>query len=431
MKYSNLCDFKYNYQVHSNIKYNVIIVTLFRLKDLYKNFDVYLNGLIGFDNYLSKINTLPYNIKLRVYWNQSIYETEDKKELLLIKKVFKKINKNKNIQLVEFSCSKYKLDNIYDRGIFPFFIRYFPLFDFEDNDTNFVFATDIDISQNKQNFNYYSYLIYNFINIIEKKMNFYYLTSKCYIPFWKKKLGNDSLALLGSNVSGNYKFDKNILLNFLNDCEYGIKSNDKLISLFYKNYIEYIKNPKIPLNLKLKKQKTYNIDKIFIYGLDEFFITYYLFKNILLEKKIKNIYEHTRNSGHGGLYILLNNIFYNVLNNINNNTKTLKIYRNILFNVLGKKYKLDDIIVKLKDFIEIFKNHDYNNVTDKPKYYDLFYSNLMKYIKSDNFIYLNIKKDRNLKCFIDNDKYYTDKNNLIKLTKTTRKLYFKYLTLEL
>lgn len=428
MEYSKLCNFKYNYILDNNIKYNVIVVTLFRLKDLYKDFNVYLNGLIGFDKYLSKMDIVPNNIKLRIYWNQSIYSTTDKKELLLIKKVFAKANKNKNIQLVEFSCLKYKLDDIYDRGIFPFFIRYFPFFDFKDNDTNFVYATDIDISESKQNSNYYEYLINNFSNIIEKKIDFHYLTAKCYIPFWKKKLGNDSLSLLGSSVGGKHKFSKNILFYFLNNCEYGVKSNDKLISLFYKNYIEYIHNPKIPLELKMKKQKTYDIDKIFIYGLDEFFISYYLLKNILLNKKIKNIYEHTTNTGYGGLYVLLNKLLYNVLNNINNNEKTLNIYRDILFNVTGKKYKLNNIIVKLKDFIEMFKDHDYNNITNKPKYYNLFYGELIKYIKSDNIIDLNINQDKILSCFIDNDKYYTDKNNLIKLKNTTRELYFKYLT---
>jgi hypothetical protein len=187
MKYSNLCDFKCNYEVNNDIKHNVIIVTLFRLKHLYKDFNVYLNGLIGFDKYLSNINTLPNNIKLRVYWNQSIFSTDDKQELINIKNVFKKISKNKHIQLIEYSCPLYKLNNIFDRGIFPFFIRYFPLFDFEDNDTNFVFATDIDISQYKQDYNYFEYMISNFNNLIKKKNRFLLLNIKMLFTFLEKK----------------------------------------------------------------------------------------------------------------------------------------------------------------------------------------------------------------------------------------------------
>ena len=170
------------------------------------------------------------------------------------------------------------------------------------------------------------------------------------------------------------------------------------------------------------------IDKIFLYGLDEFFITYYLFKNILINKKIKNIYEQTRNSGSGGLTTLLIKIFNNVLNNINNKKETIKLYRTILFNVTGKKYKLDNVVEKLKNFIEEFKIHDYDNITNKPKLYNLFYKEITNIVKSNDFIFLNIKKDNNLKCFFENDKYYTDKNNISKLKSSTKKLYFKYLT---
>jgi hypothetical protein len=427
MKYSNLCNFKCNYNIDKNIKHNVIIVTLFRLKHLYRKFDEYLNGLIGFDIYLSKMDTIPNDIKLRVYWNQSIYATEDDKELTLIKEAFKKINKNKHIQLIEYSCSLYKLDDIYDRGIFPFFIRYFPLFNFEDNDTNFIFATDIDVSHK---LNYYEYIINNFNNIIGKKMDFYYLTSKCYIPFWKKKLGDDSISLLGSNIGGNYKFDHNILTNFLKDCEFGIESNDKLIATFYKNYIEYVTDNKIPLEMRYKKVQTYKIDKIFLYGLDEFFITYYLFKNILINKKLKNIYEQTKNiSSGGGLIYLFNKVFNNVINNINNKKETIELYRTILFNVTGKTYESHKVLKKLKKFIEKFKDHDYENKTKKPKLYNLFYKEITKNIESNNFTFLNIKKDRFLKCFLDNDKYYTDKNNINRIRTSTRKKYYKFLNI--
>lgn len=423
MKLSDICNFS---PPHLNtVKHNVIIVTLFRLKNLYKNFDVYLNGLIGFDNYLSNLDVVPNNIKLRVYWNKSVYKTNDKNEFNLIKKVFNRIKKNKHIQLVEYSCELYKINNTYDKGIFPFFIRYFPLFNFEDNDTNYIYSTDIDINSHKQELNYFDYLINDFNNMIEKKMDLYCLTSKCYIPFWKKKLGDDSISLLGSKIGGCYKFNYTILTEFLNKCEYSIKSNDKLISLFYKNYIEYIRNRKIPMSLKLKKDITYKISKIFVYGLDEFFITYYLFTYALNNKKIKNIYEHTCNVSYGGLYGLLSNILKNVLDN-NNTPRTMTIYRDILYKVTKKKYTLENIINELNNFIKQFKNHDYDNITDKPKKYNKFHKELMKYI-DNNFIDLNIKKNRDFDCFLKNNIYYTDKNNIIKLDKKTKKLYLENL----
>jgi len=428
MKYCDLCHFKTNYKTQKKEKHNVIIVTFFRLKHLYRNFSEYLNGLIGFDEYLSLYDTMPNNIKLRVYYNKTIYKTTNKVELKLIKDTMKKIGKNKHIQLVEYLCPNYKLDEIYDRGIFPFFIRYFPLFDFEDNDTNFIYAIDIDITEDKRTQNGYQFTIDTFNNIINKKMDFYCLTSKCYIPFWKKNLGNDSLSLLGSQIGGKYKFDHNILIDFLKECEYGVKSSDKLLSQFYKNYVDYVHNPRIPEEFRKKKIKTYEIDKIFVYGLDEFFITYYLFKKLLADKKVKNIYEQTRNSSHGGLYKILNNVFHNVLNNINNSKETIELYKNILYKLYGKKYNNNNFISKFREFIEKLKIHDYNNATNNPVLYNTFYEEIMKIMKSADSKYLNLVKSNDLKCFIQNDKYYTDKNNLIKLDKTKRKLYFNYLT---
>jgi hypothetical protein len=428
MKYSDLCNFKTNYKTNKKEKHNVIIVTLFRLKHLYKNFSEYLNGLIGFDEYLSLYDDMPNNIKLRVYWNKTIYETNDKVELKLIKDTMKKIGKNKHIQLVEYLCPMYKLDNIYDRGVFPFFIRYFPLFDFEDNDTNFIFANDIDITEYKKAHNAYQFTIDTFNNMIKKKMDFYCLTSKCYIPFWKKNLGNDSLSLLGGLIGGKYKFDHNILIDFLKDCEPGVKSSDKLLSQFYKNYVDYIHNPRIPEEFKKKKMRTYEIDKIFVYGLDEFFITYYLFKKLLADKKVKNIYEHTRNTAQGGLYKILNNVFHNVLNNINNSEETIELYKNILYKLDGKEYKNNDVIPKFREFIEKLKKHDYNNATNNPVLYNAFYGEITKIMKTKDSKYLNLVKSNDLKCFIQNDKYYTDKNNLIKLDNVRRKLYYTYLT---
>ena len=54
---------------------------------------------------------------------------------------------------------------------------------------------------------------------------------------------------------------------------------------------------------------------------------------------------------------------------------------------------------------------------------------MIKNIESNNFTFLNIKKDRFLKCFIDNDKYYTDKNNINRLRKSIRKKYYKFLNI--
>jgi hypothetical protein len=68
------------------------------------------------------------------------------------------------------------------------------------------------------------------------------------------------------------------------------------------------------------------------------------------------------------------------------------------------------------------KNHDYNNATNNPVLYNVFYGEIMKIMKTENSKYLNLVKNNNLRCFIQNDKYYTDKNNLIKLDNVRRKI---------
>jgi len=427
MKQSDICDFKKNYIVTKE-KHNVIIVTLFRLKHLYKDFSAYMDGLIGFDNYLSQFNKIKNNIKLRVYWNTSIYETNNLDELNYIKTAMVKVSKNIHIQLIEYSCNAYKIDDIFDRGIFPFFLRYFPLFDFKDNDTNYVYSTDIDIGKAKQDTGYYGYIIDEFNKIIQKKSDYLFLSATSYKPFWKSRLNNDSIVSLGCMVCGKYKSDYNILINFLKECEYGLKSKDKLISTFYKNYIEYINNNRIPEENRIKKINSYKTDNIFVYGLDEFFITYYLLKHILSNNAVKNVVQKSVNTINLVFYGALKNTFYNITRNINISEETLLLYKSILFKLLKKKYELKEVYTKVKELIRSFKTHDYLNETDVPKTYNKFHKIIMKIYESKDSKLLNLNdKGNEFKIFKANNIYYTDKNCMNKLSNETRKQYYKQL----
>lgn len=427
MKQSDICDFKKNYIVTKE-KHNVIIVTLFRLKYLYKDFSTYMDGLIGFDDYLSQFDKIKNNIKLRVYWNNSIYQTDNLEELNYIKNAMVKVCKNKHIQLIEYSCNAYKIDDIFDRGIFPFFLRYFPLFNFEDNDTDYVYSTDIDVGVAKQDTGYYQNIIDRFNKIIAKKADYLFLSSIYYKPFWKSRLNNDSIVSLGCMVCGKYKSDYNILIQFLKECEYGIKSKDKLISTFYKNYIEYINNKRIPEEQRIKKYNSYKTDNIFVYGLDEFFITYYLLKHILVNNKIKNVIQTTINTSNILFYTSIKNIFYNITRNINISEQTLLLYRSILFKIFKQKYELKDVFTKSKELIRSFKKHDYENETDIPKIYNKFHKIIMKIYESKDSKLLNINdKGNEFKIFKANNIYYTNKNSMNKLSNETRKQYYKQL----
>jgi len=427
MKISDLCEFKYNYDFNVNNKHNIICIVLFRLKHLYRSFDKYMYGLDEIVKYTSQYDKIKNDIKFRILYNTSIFQTNNQNELDNILASMERASKNKHIQLVEFNCPNYKLDEIYDKGIFPVFLRYLYFFNFEDNDTNYIYASDIDFTPNKIEQNFIGFLINTFDNLIVNDINFSFHTSKCYVPFWKKKISKkDSISILGGVVGGNIKLNYKILINFLNDCKDSVNSKNKLISNFYKNYVEYINNKNIPKEYKKKKIKSYESDKIFVYGLDEFFLTYFVLPQILNDFKIKNIYQNVRNVASGGLSVLLEKLFKNVINRQNTDETTI-IYNELLKNTIGTNIKKEYTFKKLLEFIKMFEIHDYKEETNKPTLYEKFYKNLVTLINSNKKKYLNLNNDY-LFCFLLNDVYYTDKNNFNKISDEKRKYYYKSLT---
>jgi hypothetical protein len=396
---NRICKIKKNYIVNKNIKYNIICFCLFRLKNTYKNFSEYFDGLITFLNYIEN-NDIKYNIKIRFYYDESIYNTDNKDEFKHIKNTMDKIKKNNTFQLVKYNC-KYG-------GIFPFFFRYIDLFDFPDNDTNYVMITDIDIARKE---NYCEYIFNLFYKVIELKTDFSFALPHCYIPFWSKFYNNITMVL-GAYNSGKYKFDHKILLNFIDDA---VHKKSNAIKLFYKNYVDYINNKNIPQEFKKKKLFTYQEDKTWVYGLDEFFLSFIL---VPYARKLNiNIYAHYSNSGKPkNLYALVSELLNNVVNNKNNNTKTIKIYQLILNKMYNTEININNVIKKLSEFISGLKEHDYEDKTNNKYLYDTFYKYIMKYYSSDKYKkYLNLNITNNFNCFVKNNKYYNDYNNFVKL----------------
>ena len=198
--------------------------------------------------------------------------------------------------------------------------------------------------------------------------------------------------------------------------------------MFYNNYIEYINNKKIPDEQRIKKYNSYKTDNIFVYGLDEFFITYYLLKHILSNNEVKNVVQKSVNTINLVFYRALKNTFYNITRNINISEETLLLYKSILFKLFKQKYDLKDVYTKVKELIRSFKTHDYSNETDAPKNYNKFHKIIMKIYESKDSKLLNINdKGNEFKIFKANNIYYTDKNCMNKLSNETRKQYYKQL----
>ena len=79
-----------------------------------------------------------YNLEIRMFIDNSIYEDSD---------IMKYLNKFNNITLILYKCNNFIINNNYHVGLFDTLVRFFPLFNFKNNDYNIVYITDTDIKE--------------------------------------------------------------------------------------------------------------------------------------------------------------------------------------------------------------------------------------------------------------------------------------------
>ncbi len=137
MKYleNNICDFEilFNYTA---TKKNIISLSFFKIYGGgYKDFNIYIDGFMKL--YEIVINDKIYNFTIRLFIDNSIKNDTE---------LFKKISNLKRVEIVVFSCKKclHPDNNDYHLGTFGMFVRFFPLFDFKNNDADIVMISDMD-----------------------------------------------------------------------------------------------------------------------------------------------------------------------------------------------------------------------------------------------------------------------------------------------
>ena len=133
IKIDKIGNFTYNYKI-TNKKFNIICISLFKMKNSYREFKIYTDGILEIFKHYKKY--FPDFI-LRIYFDDSVV---DNKEFI---KLYNILNKN-NQQLIHFDCPKFKLDKKYHRGIFGMMIRFLPYFYFKNNDTNISLVLDAE-----------------------------------------------------------------------------------------------------------------------------------------------------------------------------------------------------------------------------------------------------------------------------------------------
>ena len=130
---NNICKFTPLFDIDFNKKQNIFSAIFFKLHGgSYKNFEMYMKGLNNLTNFIR--NSFK-GYKLRLFIDESIFED---------KYILEKLKSYNIIQLVKYHCTEFVIDDKYHRGLFGTLIRFFPMFDFPNNDAGIVRVTDID-----------------------------------------------------------------------------------------------------------------------------------------------------------------------------------------------------------------------------------------------------------------------------------------------
>ena len=413
MKYlfNDICDFTPLFNINYSVKKDIVCCSFFKMLNKgYKDFDIYIKGIYNLYYFIEKLNKKGNRYHLRIFIDNSIHNDP------IIMDKLKKLNK---LELVLYSCPNYFESNSnHHIGLFGTMVRFFPMFNFPNNDARYVLISDIDD------------IVFKSLDIALKEMKNKNQIDK--ISFLK--LGN-----LGKNIRFNYpslykdvitiysiaqsiaslkRLDKQILVDFIKDV--------KLTKKYYSYYYEIQKN-----NIDDDLNQKYKNMNSFIYGVDEYFIN-----KILTEYIIDNKIPFAINffwSINSPLYyilfidkyldddkkIVLNELLDNILDECKlnkNNLKTLKekydIIDNIIYKSSDKKlaYQINKIIYKIfllnksKSKLKFLFTDDFYKILLNKKYYMRYQFDIIKYYFCD---YKDIYMDS--KQFNIEDKSFFDK----------------------
>jgi hypothetical protein len=385
---NELVEFIPLFDINYNIKKNLLCGTFFKLKNSYKDFNIYIDSLGILYNDFIKYS----NFNIRLFIDDDIYKDLE---------IMTKIKKLEKIELVLFRCLDSKLT-----GLFPTLIRFFPMFNFYNNDSNIVIIIDIDDKV--------SHTLYTFEKIKEKIFN---LDENIFNNIYLIKIGNLSknvlykyksiyknninIYSLAQSIINIKKIDYNIIINFINK----IKNTSKLYT-----YYKIFRYNKTEFDIKMNQTRP------FIYGIDEYFIndilTKYLINNKLL--LINNINWYL----FGHYYYIINRnvltltnikkniikkIFILILNKINYKVKNESFLE--LFNIVNKLIYIDKNIKVIKIIYEFFllnyQNEklkflfptDLSEILVKPEYKNIYEFEKIIFVNSKyKEITINIQK---------------------------------------
>lgn len=322
MKYleNSICTFTPLFPINYSSKKNIISTVFFKMPDSgYKPFTKYLNG-ISFLASVSK-KKLP-DFAIRLFIDNSIYKDN---------RIMNYLNKIPNLELVHFDCPNYKV-NDFHRGTFGTLIRFFPMFNFPNNDAIHVLVTDIDWDDENDVEERFKIKVYEILKqhndlenlhvFIDGSLNhkgFQYT----YLPY----LNTIVPKIIAYFIINCVKINHKIIVNFIEQVN---KTNTI--------YSDYFNN----LNFLEKKSK----NRRFVYGIDEYFLN-----NVMVPFLDKNKLEF----GAKIKYTITNEFFYMIY-------EGTKEYRKFVQkNKSTKKQK--ELLKKMFDFVlDGIDNYKFKNL---------------------------------------------------------------------
>jgi len=283
-------------------------VSIFKLKKPYSEFENYIEGLRQQVNYFEKYNKK--SIVYRIYYDHSLDNDKDWSKLL------KFFLKKDYVQIYKYYCPEIIKNGFHD-GLFGTFVRFLPLFE-SDKERNWKVMGCLDVDLNKRNIERID-LLNNILKFQKSNYSFAVFQPKCYyltphLFNLKDKIKNLPFILAGAFLS-KITFNKKIFFDFLNN----IASENKKYKF-----------------LKERLRKRVNEEDRFLYGMDEYFLTVEIGKEIVKKKKkilfLKNYVSYAKS-----LKIIFkqNNYFRNI------KSEKEIMWKKLVKKILTSKYEND------------------------------------------------------------------------------------------
>lgn len=394
-----ICNFTPLKKIDYDVKKNIYSLSLFKMgSGGYKRFEKYISGI-------EKLNKIAEKngYEVRLFIDDTIYNDSF---------LMEKFNKMPSLSMIRYECKDFLIDK-HHVGLFGTLVRFFPLFDFPNNDSNVVFVVDADVVER----------FFDTQTKILDLLNSYNLLDKIYLAYGGNSyhINNDSSEKFVKNgetiilpyciadrIIGIQKIDQSPLVKFLTKLMNYMNPETRPAEILSNYYIE-------PDKYKLKCEN--NI----CFGIDEYFINNILFKHMIYSN-IPFCYENTFNLSALNYYRhpdsrdfiqpksvgrkYYNRVYFDLLKKVGLGKYSFKELDKMIYvenyNDLNpdklifiKKYKniIHEIMNKIKPNIFTFVDYDYYNMTDYDKYIKTNYIKLIN-LKHDIIYYDSVVYDK-------------------------------------